>query len=145
MPVEISPDLRERLSERLASHPVYLMLRPSIEALALDYCELRMPFRHEITNGYGVVHGGYLATIADTAMAFALATNFDGKMGFATADLTIHYFKRARTDIIAKARVVKKGRRINVGLVDLYDASDDLVATVLTSFILTTSSFQKRE
>ena len=51
----------------------------------------------ELTNGSGTVHGGVLAMLADTAVAFALATNFDGKMGFATADMTIHYL-RARPE-----------------------------------------------
>jgi uncharacterized protein (TIGR00369 family) len=112
------------------------MLRPTIEELRLDGCTLKMPFRPEISNGHGAIHGGVLATLADSAMAFALSTNFDGEMGFATADLTIHYFKRARTDVTARARVVKKGKRINVGTIDLYDDGGDLVATVLTSFLL---------
>jgi uncharacterized protein (TIGR00369 family) len=135
--VGIAPDLKERLSERLRNHPIAAMLRPTIEELSLDGCVLRMPFRPEISNGHGAVHGGVLATLADSAMAFALSTNFDGEMGFATADLTIHYFKRARTDVTARARVVKKGKRINVGIIDLYDTGGDLVATVLTSFLLT--------
>jgi uncharacterized protein (TIGR00369 family) len=130
------------MREGLRTHPLQELLHPTIEALALDYCELKMPFRPEISNGYGAVHGGLLATLADSAMAFALSTNFDGKMGFATADLTIHYFKPARTDITARARVVKKGRRINVGVIDLFDTDGDLVATVLTSFMLTTSRFE---
>lgn len=134
----ILPDLKERLSDRLRNHPIAALLHPTIEELSLDGCALRMPFRPEISNGYGAVHGGVLATLADTAMAFALSTNFDGEMGFATADLTIHYFKRARTDVTARARVVKKGKRINVGIIDLYDEGGDLVATVLTSFLLTT-------
>jgi uncharacterized protein (TIGR00369 family) len=96
-----------------------------------------MPFRPEVSNGHGAVHGGALATLADSAMAFALSTNFDGEMGFATADLTIHYFKRARTDVTARARVVKKGKRINVGIIELFDNGGDLVATALTSFLLT--------
>jgi uncharacterized protein (TIGR00369 family) len=133
----ISPDLRERLSDRLRNHPIAAMLHPTIEELRLDGCTLKMPFRPEISNGHGAVHGGVLATLADSAMAFALSTNFDGEMGFATADLTIHYFKRARTDVTARARVVKKGKRINVGTIDLYDDGGDLVATVLTSFLLT--------
>jgi uncharacterized protein (TIGR00369 family) len=133
----ISADLKERLVDRLRTHPLSALLHPTIEELSLDSCVLRMPFRREITNGYGVVHGGLLATLADSAMAFALSTNFDGEMGFATADLTIHYFKRARTDVTARARVVKKGKRINVGIIDLYDTEGDLIATVLTSFMLT--------
>ena len=137
----VSVELRDRLASRLRAHPVHALLQPTIVALAPDYCELKMPFREEISNGYGVVHGGILATLADTAMAFALATNFDGKMGFATADLTIHYFKRARTDVTARARVIKKGRRMNVGDIDLVDESGDVVAKCLAAFLLTTSSF----
>jgi len=136
----ISPDLKERLSDRLRNHPIAAMLHPTIEELHLDGCTLKMPFRPEISNGHGAVHGGVLATLADSAMAFALSTNFDGEMGFATADLTIHYFKRARTDVTARARVVKKGKRINVGTIDLYDDGGDLVATVLTSFLLTSAA-----
>lgn len=135
-----APDLKERLTERLRHHPISRLLHPTLEALSLDYCELKMPFREEVTNGFGVIHGGILATLADSAMAFALATNFDGEMDFATADLTIHYFKRARTDVTARARVIKKGRNVNVGLVEIYDAAQDLVATVLTSFVLRSSA-----
>jgi len=133
----ISADLKERLSDRLRSHPLSAMLHPTIEEVALDVCVMKMPFRREISNGYGAVHGGALATLADSAMAFALSTNFDDEMPFATADLTIHYFKRAETDVTARARVVKKGKRINVGIIDLYDTGGDLLATVLTSFLLT--------
>jgi uncharacterized protein (TIGR00369 family) len=132
----ISADLKDRLSDRLRSSPVATMLHASIEEVSLDVCVLRMPYRREISNGYGAVHGGALATLADTAMAFALSTNFDGEMPFATADLTIHYFKRATTEVTARARVVKKGKRINVGTIDLYDTGGELLATVLTSFLL---------
>jgi uncharacterized protein (TIGR00369 family) len=98
----------------------------------MDHCVLRLPYREEITNGSGTVHGGVLATLADSAVAFALATNFDGKMGFATTDLTIHFLR---------ARILKKGARVNVGEVQIVDASGREVARVLATFVLTTSSF----
>jgi len=62
-------------------------------------------------------------------------------MGFATSDLTIHFFRRARGDVWARARIVKKGKRVNVGDVEISDAGGRLVARVLASFLLTTSSF----
>ena len=82
-----------------------------------------------------------LAALADTAVAFALSTNFDGKMGFATADLTIHYLRRARTDVWARATILKKGRRANVGEVSMTGTDGREVARAMTSFLLTTSSF----
>jgi uncharacterized protein (TIGR00369 family) len=137
----LAPDLLDRLRTRLASSPALQWLQPTLEELELDFCILGLRYRPELTNGSATIHGGVLATLADTAVAFALSTNFDGKMGFATADMTIHFLRRAKSDVRARARIVKKGRRINVGEVDVVDMEDFSVARVLTSFLLTTSSF----
>jgi uncharacterized protein (TIGR00369 family) len=137
----IAPDLLRRLRKRLSDSPALAWLRPGLEELSLDHCVLRLPYRPEITNGSGTVHGGVLATLADTAVAFALATNFDGKMGFATTDLTIHFLRRAKSEVVARARILKKGRRVNVGEVDLVDVEGRSVARVMATFVLTTSSF----
>ena len=137
----IAPDLRERLSRRLAASPALQWLRASLEELDLDYAVVKLTYRDEITNGSGTVHGGVLAALADMAVAFALSTNFDGKMGFATSDLTIHFLRRARGDVWARARIVKKGKRVNVGDVEIVDGQGRAVARVLASFLLTTSSF----
>ncbi len=140
-PPALAPDLLARLQKRLAGSPAIGWLHPVLEKISLDHAVLKLPYREEVSNGSGTVHGGILATLADTAVAFALATNFDGKMGFATADLTIHFLRRARGDVWARARILKKGRRINVGEVEIVDAGDRPVARVLASFLLTTSSF----
>jgi uncharacterized protein (TIGR00369 family) len=137
----LAPDLADRLRRRLASSPALQWLGPTLKELALDYCVLGLKYRPELTNGSPVIHGGVLATLADTAVAFALSTNFDGQMGFATTDLTIHFLRRAKTDVEARARILKKGKRVNVGEVDVVDADGHPVARALTGFLLTTSSF----
>lgn len=137
----LAPDLADRLRQRLASSPALQWLQPKLMELEPDRCVLGLTYRPELTNGSGTVHGGVLATLADTAVAFALSTNFDGKMGFATSDMTIHYLHRARTDLEARARIVKKGRRANVGEVDIVDVDGRSVARAVTTFLLTTSSF----
>lgn len=138
----LAPDLRDRLEARLAASPALGWLRPELTELDLDRAVLKLPYRVELTNGSGTVHGGILATLADTAVAFALSTNFDGKMGFATADLTIHFLRRAKSDVWARAAIVKKGKRVNVGDVEVVDVDGRVLARVLTTFLLTTSSFE---
>ncbi|HVE66861.1 MAG TPA: PaaI family thioesterase [Thermoanaerobaculia bacterium] len=138
----LAPDLADRLRKRLSASPALSWLEPTLEELDLDYCVLGVRYRPELTNGSPAIHGGVLATLADTAVAFALSTNFDGKMGFATADLTIHFLARAKSDVRARARILKKGRRVNVGEVDVVDADDRPVARALTTYLLTTSSFE---
>jgi uncharacterized protein (TIGR00369 family) len=137
----LAPDLADRLRTRLESSPALQWLQPKLMELEPDRCVLGLAYRPELTNGSRTIHGGVLATLADTAVAFALSTNFDGKMGFATADMTIHYLHRARTDLEARARIVKKGRRANVGEVDIVDVDGRSVARAVTTFLLTTSSF----
>jgi uncharacterized protein (TIGR00369 family) len=138
----LAPDLLQRLRKRLADSPALGWLSPSLEELGRDRCVLKLPLREQVTNGSGTVHGGVLAMLADTAVAFALSTNFDGKMGFATADMTIHFLRRARGDVFARARIIKKGQRVNVGEVEIVDGSGQEVARALATFLLTTSAFE---
>lgn len=138
----LAPDLADRLRKRLAASPALAWLAPTLDELDLDYCVLGVRYRPELTNGSPAIHGGVLATLADTAVAFALSTNFDGKMGFATADLTIHFLARAKSDVRARARILKKGRRVSVGEVDVLDADGRPVARALTTYLLTTSTFE---
>jgi acyl-coenzyme A thioesterase PaaI-like protein len=62
-------------------------------------------------------------------------------MGFATTDLTIHFLRRARGEVRARARILKKGQRVNVGEVAIVGEDGREVARVLATFLLTTSSF----
>src|ERR1700682_1856323 len=138
---ELAPDLLARLRRRLAGSPAIGWLHPVLEEISLDRAVLKLPYREEVSNGLGTGQRGILAALPDTAVALALLTNSDGRRGSATAALPSHFLRRARGDVWAHARIVKKGTRINVGDVEILDASDRPVARVLASFVLTTSSF----
>lgn len=131
--------LRLRIDERLRSRPIHRFVRTTLTRLSLDLAELTLEFQPEIDNGSGTVHGGVIAVLVDTAVACALATNFDGKMGFATSNLNIHFLRRGKQDLRAVATIVKKGGTICVGHVDVFDLDERLVATATTDFVLTTS------
>ena len=130
--------LRQKIDERLRARAIHQFIRTRVTKLALDHAELTLDFTPDVDNGSGTIHGGMIAALADTAVACALSTSFGGKMGFATSNLNIHFLRRAKTDVRAVARIVKKGATICVGLVDVFDAEGLLVATVSTDFVLTT-------
>lgn len=138
-PLPFAPDLIERLQQRFERSPAQNLLGVRVVSIDLDYAELTLDFLPVFDNGGGAIHGGVLAMLADTAVACALSTNFDGRMGFATASLNIHYLKRAKSGVLAKARIVKKGGTVCVGAVDIFDQSGALVATCTTDFVLTTN------
>ncbi len=116
-----------------------------ITDLELDHARLAIDFLTQFDNGGGSIHGGVLSMLADTAVACALSTNFDGKMGFATSNLSIHFLRRAKSRIVADARILKKGAKVCVGYVEMYDEDVKLVATSTCDFVLTTSRFDKQK
>lgn len=141
----IAPDLIDRLRARFEQRQSQRFLHFEIVELELDQARLAIEFLPQFDNGGGSIHGGVLSMLADTAVACALSTNFDGKMGFATSNLSIHFLRRAKTRIIAVARILKKGAKVCVGYVEMFDADQNLVATSTCDFVLTTSKLQETQ
>lgn len=132
-------DLAQRLQQRFDGTPLHSIYPFRITALRTDHAELSLSFLPQYDNGNANIHGGILAMLADTAIACALATAFDGRMGFATANLTIHFLRRARTDVRAVANITRRGGTVCTGIVTLYDASGCEVALATSDFILTSA------
>jgi acyl-CoA thioesterase len=57
----------------LEQDPASLMLGITIVQAKGGFCQLSMAVRDDMTNGYDVCHGGFIFTLADTAVAFACA------------------------------------------------------------------------
>lgn len=52
---------------------------------------LSMPFKVKLAQGGGMLHGGALTTLADTAVAMAIKSLLPEKTIFATTELTTHF------------------------------------------------------
>lgn len=79
-------------------------------------------------------------TAADTAVYLALLSQL-GPVNAATADLSIHFLKRPNAaDVIAKARLLRLGRRQVVGEVEIYtDGDEEMVAHATVAFAVSRS------
>lgn len=143
--ITVAPDLIDRLRARFEQRQSQRFLHFEIVRLELDEAHLAIEFLPQFDNGGGSIHGGVLSMLADTAVACALSTNFDGRMGFATSNLSIHFLQRAKSRITAIARILKKGSKVCVGYVEMFDADQKLIATSTCDFVLTTSRFAETE
>lgn len=141
MTITVQPDLIDRLRERFAAWPMREFFDYEIVEIDLDRSRLALDFHVRYDNGGGAFHGGILAILADTAVACALSTNFDGKMGFATSSMNIHFLEKARSRVVATAKIIKKGSRVCVGTVEIENEEGALVAKAICDFVLTTSRF----
>jgi uncharacterized protein (TIGR00369 family) len=128
--------LMQQLDERFRDHPVRRFLDFRLLELGDGRCVMTIELKPEFDNSTGAVHGGILAMLADTAVACALATTFEGKMEFVTSNLNIHFLRRANTAVVATASIIKKGSKVCVGLCELHDAEQRLVALCTADFVL---------
>jgi uncharacterized protein (TIGR00369 family) len=98
---------------------------------------MRMPFRQEVTNGTGAVHGGAIVSLCDTAFYVALASLYGPDQNTATAALSCNFLRPAKPphDLIADAIVLKSGRRICYGEVHVR-SGEKLVAHATLNFII---------
>lgn len=75
--------------------------------------EVLLPFCSDFSQGKGVVHGGIVTLIADTAGYFAAASL--GYSHLATAQLSVNLLAPARAeDLVAMGRVLSAGKRLVV-------------------------------
>jgi uncharacterized protein (TIGR00369 family) len=133
--VEPRLDLVHRFAERFRDHPVSRFLDYDIVEAEAGRCVMKLDLRPEFDNTAGAVHGGILAMLADTAIACALGTLFED-MNFATANLNIHFLRKANTAVTATAQIIKKGGKVCVGTCEIHDPHGELVATVIADFVL---------
>ena len=77
----------------------------------------------------GTVHGGVLATLADSATGLAYRTVLEPGMTFTTIQLSLTYLTAGRAGrLVARGRVVKRGRRTGYAEADVVDGEDRLLA-----------------
>ncbi len=78
----------------------------------LDYARLRMPIRPELRQAGGVVHGGAIASLLDSAVVPAIGSRLASDAKFSTVDQHIQYIgPLVDEDAIAEGWVVRRGRR----------------------------------
>jgi len=96
---------------------------------------LRVLDRHKQI--HGVVHGGILASLADTAGAMAAYPMLPKGTRLATVEMTINYLEPVdRGPIIAEARVLRIGRTLAVAECEVKDAEGRLAAKALLTFAI---------
>ena len=126
----------ERLSQALDSVPFAKFLGIELDEIDAGVATLSFDIKPELKQNHGVVHGGAIASLIDSATAFAIISLLPTDEHATTVDLTISYLRpltvgRAK----AVARVIRFGKRLIVVSAELFDDRGTLAATALSTYI----------
>jgi uncharacterized protein (TIGR00369 family) len=127
---------RLRIESAFDEVPFVRLLGIELLEIARGTAILRIPTRDDLKRTGGAIHGGVTASLIDTAAAFAIMTHFGPEQTMTTVDLTVHYLRPILSgQATAHARIVRGGRRIVIAAVDVFDDTDTIVATSLTTYV----------
>ena len=100
-----------------------------------DGVTVECSIREEFLNTSGVLHGGATASIADSAMGIAVSQYYGKDRSVTTAEFKINYLSPVKEGkVVARSKIIRAGRRICVGQVEVSDATGALIAIALMTF-----------
>jgi acyl-CoA thioesterase len=112
-----------------------LGIRP--EVFGEGRARFALTLRDDHLNPYGVVHGGVVYSLADTAMGGALVTRLEPGERCATVEIKINYLAAATEGALAaEAVVVERTKRIGVIEARVFGDGDRLVALATGTFYI---------
>jgi uncharacterized protein (TIGR00369 family) len=138
MSVEAS-EREARVRESFSRQGFMRHLGAEITALAPGQCEIKVPYRNEMTQQHGYFHAGVTAAIADSACGYAAY----GLMPVMSSVLTVEYkinlvAPAAGEVLVARARVLRSGKTLKICAADVFavkDGTETLCATTLSTIM----------
>ncbi len=129
-PREPTAEELRRLEEVFGRIPYVRLLGLEFVSAGRGEAVFAVEARGELTRMGGILHGGAVVSLMDTAAAFAVHTLLDPAGRTVTVDLTVHFLRPAGAGRVeARARVLRRGRRVIILNVEATDGAGELIAT----------------
>lgn len=116
--------------------PMAGMLALEVESVLPGDVTIRVPYRDEFIRPGGTIAGPVMMTAADFAM-YGVVLSLIGRVDLAvTTNLSINFLRRpVPGEVVARARILKLGKRLAVSEVHLHGGEDgELVAHVTGTY-----------
>ncbi|MEK7468417.1 MAG: PaaI family thioesterase [Planctomycetota bacterium] len=99
------------IRKRWKSMKVYDFLGIRVDSAGGGKARLKLPWREELTQPLGYVHGGIIATLADAAAGWALFPEVERAEGCTTLQMQVNFLAPVvKSGMVATAKIVRLGR-----------------------------------
>ncbi len=124
--------------ENFSKVPANNLFKFSLIASSDKQAEISMPLDKTYLQEGGVVHGGIISTLADTAAVYTLHPYLTENQSMASIEFKMNFLSPVlieNGDLLARARLVKRGRKVALCDVEVFQ-KEKLVAKGLFSYLL---------
>jgi uncharacterized protein (TIGR00369 family) len=115
------PQFAERVRASFALQHAMSLLGATMPVIEAGYTEIHLPYKDEITQQHGYIHGGVVGMIADSAAGYAASTLTSHETGVLTVEYKLNLLAPAEGQLlIAEGSVVRYGRTLIVTKAEVY-------------------------
>ena len=124
------PDFAARIRESFGRQKAMGLIGASLTKVEAGEVEIALPYRDDLTQQKGFIHGGILGMIADTACGYAAFSLMPAGGSLVTVEYKMNILNPARSSLVARGHVVKPGRTLTVARAEVYAQDGTHVATM---------------
>lgn len=129
-----NPDFADRCRRSFAMQGFMDHIGARMTRIEPGLCEIELPVRPELAQQHGYVHGGALASIADSAAGYAAFSLMDANSAPLTVEYKLNILRPGEGErMVARGQVVKPGRTLTVVRADVFGVSGDTETLCVTS------------
>lgn len=134
--MEITHDILDKIRTRFEQNHFPHSMGIQVDLIEHGHARLSLDVSERHRQLAGVMHGGAIATLIDTAVAMAIIGASEPGAKFTTIELKINYLSPiVEGHVVADARLIRDGKRIIVAECDLFDPAGNLAAKGLLTYM----------
>src|SRR5436853_6913158 len=130
MTVPADPHFAARVRESFGRQKAMALIGASLGQVGPGAVEIALPFRDDLTQQKGFVHGGIIGMIADSACGYAAYSLMTADCSLVTVEYKINILAPATSLHSAHGAVVKAGRTLTVTRAEVYAEDRTHMATM---------------
>lgn len=130
------PQFAARVRDSFSRQKAMALIGASLTGVQPGAVEISLPFRDDLTQQKGYLHGGILGMIADTACGYAAFSLMPAGCSLVTVEYKINILAPARGSLLARGEVVRPGRTLTVARAEVYARDGKHVASMQQTLMM---------
>ncbi|HRF13495.1 MAG: PaaI family thioesterase [Candidatus Accumulibacter phosphatis] len=115
------PHFAERVHASFARQQAMNLIGARMAVVEAGYTEIHLPYKPEVTQQHGYIHGGIVGMIADSAAGYAANTLTAADTGVLTVEYKLNLLAPAEGQLlIAEGSVVRYGRTLIITRAEVF-------------------------
>jgi uncharacterized protein (TIGR00369 family) len=130
------PGFEQRCRESFARQRAMELIGAKLTRVEPGEVEIALPFRDDLTQQKGYVHGGILGMIADSAAGYSAFSLMPAGCSLVTVEYKINILAPARGALVARGRVLRPGRTLTIARAEVYAGDGKHVASMQQTLMM---------